>query len=240
MEKRAIVIGGSSGIGRALVRELHAQGYRVGVGARRYPLLEDLRSQLSEDLAIQQVDVADRNTALQALDRLVAELGGLDIIIVAAGVGGEHGGMQWENQQHIIDVNVSGLTAILNWAYHYFSERGRGHIVAISSVLAVRGNRHSPAYSASKAFASHYLQGLRQRVHREKKPMLITDIRPGFVDTEMVQGRKDMFWVTSPEKAAKLIFHAVQKQKSCAYITGRWRLVAWLMRLLPERLYKRL
>mgnify|MGYP003672983891 FL=1 len=86
---------------------------------------------------------------------------------------------------------------------------------------------------------SNYMEGLRLKALKENLDIHITDIRPGYVDTAMAEG-DHMFWVAPPEKAAKQIVDAIKSNKSCAYITKRWRLIAWLMRIAPNFLYKKL
>ena len=81
---------------------------------------------------------------------------------------------------------------------------------------------------------SHYLEGLRLKGLKMKIPVIITDIQPGFVDTAMAQGDK-LFWVAPPGTAALQIYEAIEKKKSHAYITKRWRLIAWLLKLTPTR-----
>lgn len=120
-------------------------------------------------------------------------------------------------------------------AMKYFLKQGSGHLVGVSSIAALRGDSSAPAYSASKAFISNYLEALRSRMIRLKIPIAVTDIKPGFVDTPMAKG-DGLFWVASPRKAALQIFDAVKKRRGHAYVTRRWRFVAWLFKLIPQRL----
>jgi short-subunit dehydrogenase len=239
-QRRAVVIGGSTGIGKALVRALWDRGYRVAATARRYELLEQLRREIAPEVVIRGMDIADIRVLPAALDELAAELGGVDLLIVAAAVGGQQDAMAWPSQQQVIDVNVRGAAAVLTWAYEYFRARGSGHIVAVTSIAGLRGNRFSPAYSASKAFVAHYLQGLRQKLQRERCGITVTDICPGFVDTPMVANRRGMFWVSNAEKAAGQICAAIMRKKPHAYISRRWRIVGWLIKNMPVALYNRL
>lgn len=126
-----------------------------------------------------------------------------------------------------------------NVAFQHFLEKGSGHLVGISSIAALRGNRESPAYNASKAFESNYLEGLRQKVRKLRLQITITDIKPGFVKTAMAKG-DGIFWAADADKAARQIYNAIRRRKSSAYITRRWRLVAWVMKLLPGFIYERL
>jgi short-subunit dehydrogenase len=86
---------------------------------------------------------------------------------------------------------------------------------------------------------SSYLQGLRQKIAKLGIPIYVTDIRPGFVDTAMAKG-EGLFWVQSPQKAAGQIYEAIQNKRKVAYITKRWRLVAWILKALPDAIYHRI
>ncbi len=94
-------------------------------------------------------------------------------------------------------------------------------------------------YNASKAFESNYMEGLRQKIVSLRLPITVTDIKPGFVKTDMLKA-KSAFWASTADKAARQIYSAIERKKSIAYITRRWRLIAWLMKILPARVYERL
>ena len=132
----------------------------------------------------------------------------------------------------MIRVNVLGFAAMANVGVRYLQKQKRGCIVGVSSVACHRGSGRSPAYNASKAFMSNYMEGLRQKLFGT--PVKVIDIRPGFVDTAMVWGRKGLFGVISPEKAAEDIYKAIQKGKRIAYVPSWWRIVVWFFRRLPE------
>ncbi|MGD2216943.1 MAG: SDR family NAD(P)-dependent oxidoreductase [Gemmatimonadales bacterium] len=226
---KAIVIGTSSGIGRALTKLLAANGYEVGLAGRRVELMEELRREIGAPSHLKAMDLTRPAQARQLLAELIGEMGDVELIVVNSGVG--HTDPPWEVELQIIQVNVTGFAAVANRAMEYFIERGSGHLVGISSISALRGLR--AAYSASKAFDSTYLEGLRLKADRLGLDIQVTDVKPGFVDTEMTAGRKGMFWVATPEQAARQIFTAVRKKKRHVYVTRRWRLMGWLMRLVP-------
>ena len=237
--KKAIIIGASSGIGRELAKLLDAHHYEVGIAARRLELLTELQTKLHNTAYLQQVDITHPAQAQQALQSLLDRMQEVDLIILTAGTGQLNPNLSWELDAEIIQTNVLGVSAIAIKAMHYFMQQGRGHLVAISSIAALRGDSGSPAYNASKAYISNYLQGLRKKVRQAKLPITITDIKPGFVDTAMAQG-ESLFWVASADKAARQIFSAIQMQRSHAYITRRWRCIAWIIKLLPDTIYHRL
>ena len=97
----------------------------------------------------------------------------------------------------------------------------------------------APAYNATKAFQINYLEGLRQKASKLKMPITVTDIRPGFVNTNMAKG-EGQFWVAPVGKAANQTFDAIKRKKKVAYISRRWRLVAILLKLIPGSLYARM
>lgn len=237
--KKAIVIGASSGIGRELSRVLANRGYVLGLAARRLQMLKELRDELPHGAVIKQIDITDPNTAMNALSELIREMGGLDLIVLSSGTGDINKDLVWGLEEKCITTNILGFAAIVNVAMKHFLQKQSGHLVGISSVAALRGGKDAPAYNASKAFISNYLEGLRQKITESKCAITITDIKPGFVDTQMAKGEK-LFWVASTEKAAEQIYQAIVKKKSHVYVTKRWRLVGWLIKALPETLYNRL
>lgn len=238
MGKKAIITGASSGIGRALAKVLSANGYEVGLAARRVELLKSLQRELPGPSFIKPIDVTRTDEAMRLLSELIAEMGGLDLIVLNAGYGHSAPEFDWAIENQTISVNVAGYMATGNVAIRHFIAQGHGHIVGVSSVAGVRGMGKAGAYCASKAFVSTHLQAWRQEFHGSG--IHITDIRPGFVMTPMTEDHESMFWVADVETAAKQIFTAIKKRKAVAYVTRRWRLIAWLLKALPDWLYRRL
>jgi short-subunit dehydrogenase len=237
--KRAIVIGASSGIGYELAKILVKNEYIVGVMARRVHLLEELCSETGNGLFWAYIDASDADSAQSALSGLIGKMNGVDLVVISAGTGHLNEELQWPFEDDTIRTNVTGFCALANVALKHFLQKGSGHLLGISSVAALRGGRQAPAYNASKAFVTNYLEGLRQKVRKAGLPITITDVRPGFVKTAMAQG-EGIFWAANADTAAMQIFDAIQKKKSVAYVTRRWRLVAWAARLIPGFLYERL
>jgi short-subunit dehydrogenase len=237
--QRAIVIGASSGIGKELATILSEKGFAVGIAGRRQELLQELKSSLPGPCHTKRMDVADHAAAINLFEDLVREMGGVDLVIIAAGIGFINPDLNWTEEKNTIDVNVSGFAAVANSAYRYFVRAGGGHLVGISSIAAIRGGRDAPAYNASKAFLSNYLEGLRTKAVKAGIPITVTDILPGFVETAMAKG-EGLFWVASPRKAALQIYSAIERKARRAYITKRWRLIALLLKVLPDFLYSKL
>ncbi len=235
--KKAIIVGATSGIGLELTKVLAHSGYCVGITGRRLHLLEKLKAELGENVFLQTLDVS-HSDALNDLKCFIKTMDGVDLVIISAGTGSIDPLLPWNNEKETIETNVLGFTAMANVAWHHFREKGNGHLVGISSIAAIRGG-DAPAYNASKAFVSNYLQGLRHIAAKSKLPITITDIQPGFVDTAMAQG-ESLFWVASPQKAAAQIYEAIKKKKKHSYITKRWRLIGWVLKFMPDVMYDKL
>jgi short-subunit dehydrogenase len=233
MSRKVIIIGASSGIGRELAKIFSGHDYIVGITARRFELLSEVAKELPGPSVVKLMDVANSDEAVNIFEGLIKEMGSVDIVVINAGIGFLNPDLTWKKEKDTIDVNVAGFAAIANVAIKQFLKQGRGHLVGISSVAAIRGDPTSPAYSASKAFMSNYLEALRLKVIKARLPVAVTDIQPGFVDTAMAQG-DGLFWVASPEKAAQQIYNVIKKRRKRAYITRRWRFVAWIYKIIPD------
>jgi short-subunit dehydrogenase len=237
--KKAIVVGATSGIGRALALILVKNDYKVGITGRRKDLLEELKELHPDNFMVSAFDVTNTAKIPEYLKQLVDGLGGLDLLILSSGVGKINPPLDPAIERYTNEVNVMGFTTVADWAFNFFNKQAFGHFAAITSVAAIRGSRFAPAYNASKAYQVNYLEGLRQKAFKLKLPIYITDTRPGFVDTAMAAG-DHMFWVAPVEKASNQIYRAIENKRSVVYITKRWRLVAFLLKLLPGALYKKL
>lgn len=227
--KKAIVIGASSGIGCALAKVLAEHDYEIGLAGRRTELMEALGRQIPTRTYVRSLDLTRPQEARRRLQELIDEMGGVDLIVVNSGVG--HSNPDWEEELGILAVNVTGFAAVANLAMSYFSQRGSGHLVGISSISALRGL--AAAYSGSKAFVSTYLEGLRLKAHRHGLDVHVTDVKPGWVDTPMTAGRRGMFWIASADEAAHQIYDAIRRKRRHVYITRRWRLMALLLKSVP-------
>jgi short-subunit dehydrogenase len=237
--KRAIIIGASSGIGRELAKVFSQDGYVVGLTGRRVDLLNSLQQELSTPSFVKRMDVSQPSEAICRLEELICEMGNVDLIVISAGVGFINTELEWEKEKAAIDVNVAGFAAMANVAVKHFVGQSSGHLVGISSIAALRGSGAAPAYNASKAFASNYMEGIRQKVSKLKLPIVITDVKPGFVDTAMAQG-EGLFWVAPAEKAARQIFDVIKSRSKHAYVTKRWRMIAWLLKIAPDYVYNKM
>jgi len=238
--KKAVIIGATSGIGRELAIELYNRGYAVGMTGRRSNRLEATARDMGQNAFYIEMDVTNTAKSRAALEELIGKMGGMDLIILNAGVGSMRKKLDWKNEQQTIAVNVEGFVNLALHSFNFFEDQKHGHLVGISSMSALFGYGLAPAYTASKAFISNYMQGLRQKAYHSNSNIVVTDIRPGFVETEMTKDNKNMFWVASSVNAAKQIANAINAKKSRAYITKRWNLIAILIKILPNWVLDRL
>jgi short-subunit dehydrogenase len=237
--KKAIVVGATSGIGKSLANLLIENGFQVGITGRRKQLLKEIKVKNPDNYFIKAFDVSRTSEIAANLDELVSELGGLDLLIISSGTGEINIELDFSIEKNTIETNVAGFTAVADWSFRYFQQQKHGQLVGITSIGGLRGNRHAPSYSASKAFQINYLESLRIKAVNLKVPIFITDIRPGFVDTEMAKG-DGLFWLEPVEKAANQMFQAIQKKRKIAYITKRWGILAILLKLAPKCLIEKM
>jgi short-subunit dehydrogenase len=244
--RSAIVVGSSSGIGAALVNVLVREGYNVAAVARREAELSDLCDEVNKNspegvLANYYVhDVTKFEEVPGLFQRITAELGGLDLIVYSAGnqpamTVDEY---NFAKDKGMVQVNLLGAMAWLGQAAARFERGHAGHIVGISSIAADRGRTLNPGYNSSKAGFETYLEALRNRVTR--LGVAVTTIKPGFVDTRLLENSPKTFWVISPDQAAEQIFEAIRKKKQTIYMPGRWRLVGLAVQLIPSVIFRRL
>jgi short-subunit dehydrogenase len=245
-QQRAIVIGASSGIGAALVRELAHSGYRVAAVARREAKLQELSDSVNTAVPHGHVSIYSHNVTnydeIPSLFQTIAqELGGLDLVIYNAGVQppvtvDEY---NFEKDRKMIEVNLLGAIAWLNQAALRFERAGQGKIVGIGSIAGDRGRVGAPVYNTSKAGLATYLESLRNRLTRHG--VTVTTIKPGFVDTVLFQeNASSRLWVISPPEAARQIHRAIKRGKQTVYVPGRWRLVGLIMQHIPSIIFRRL
>jgi short-subunit dehydrogenase len=239
------VVGASSGIGEALARELARRGATVALVARRAERLADLAKALQDAHGAGRArayvhDVRRVAEVAELFQRIAAELHGVDLVIYAAGVMPAVGPDEYDvsRDRDMLETNLLGAMAWLGEAARWFTVARAGMIVGISSTAGERGRRNAPAYGASKAGLNCYLESLRNRLGRHGVRVLT--VKPGFVRTSMLEGRKGLFWVAEPALAARQICDALGGRAQTIFVTRRWRLVSWVLRALPSFVFRRI
>jgi short-subunit dehydrogenase len=237
--KKAIVIGATSGIGKSLSGILIQNGYTIGITGRRVEMLESLKVKNSDNIYYCQMDVQDVSSIETICNNLVHQLGGLDLLIISAGIGDENKSLDFTIENNVIKTNIQGFTCVADWAINHFKKQGQGHLVNISSIAGLTGNGEAPSYNATKAFQINYLEGLRLNAGKSGTNINVTDVRPGFVDTAMAKG-DGLFWVAPVDKAAQQIFTSIKRKKKVVYITKRWRIIGFLLKIMPYSILRKL
>jgi short-subunit dehydrogenase len=238
MNRKIIIVGATSGIGRRIAELYAEQGYNIGVTGRRQELLDEIKNKYPEQAEYECFDITGPNN-IQHLEALAQRLGGLDTLIISSGIGEPSKILDPVIDKRTVETNVTGFTEIANWSFNYFARQGYGRLAFISSVAANRGGLHAPAYNASKAFQSNYAYGLSLKAGRINREISVTCVEPGFVATKMAKSDK-LFWVVPVEKAARQIIRAIEKRKRKAYISRRWWVVAKALRWVPHWLYRKI
>ena len=233
--KKVIIIGASSGIGRGLAILYCTRGWQVGVTGRRKELLNSLQQQFSKNIFVRCFDITSLNN-VQIVEELVDEMGGVDIFIFCAGIGEISLLPDWVIDEKVIATNVTACARCCGEMFKYFVNKGSGQIVIISSIAALRGGSSAPSYNASKAFVSNYAESLNLQAIVLQKDIVITDVKLGFVDTAMAKG-DGKFWVAKVDKACEQIFRAIQQRRRKVVVSKRWRIVAFVLKLLPDFIF---
>ncbi|MGC8856572.1 MAG: SDR family NAD(P)-dependent oxidoreductase [Anaerolineae bacterium] len=243
---RGILIGASSGIGAALARRLADEGYTLALLSRRSDLLQALCSEINQKQGETRAvpyhhDVTDYAAVPALLRQIVADLGGLDLVIYLAGVNYPPGlkNYNFETDRTMMEVNTLGAMAWLNPIAAMFQNAGQGQIVGISSVAGDRGRVGNPAYHASKAALTTYLESLRNRLSRYGVHVLTA--KPGFVKTEMLKAAQGATpFAIPPERAANEIWQAIRTRKQVVYTPALWRWIMLTIQHTPSFIFRRL
>ena len=244
MTKSVLITGATRGLGEGLARHFAARGYKLALTGRKLEDLEPLKEELqheSPQVCIRSLDVADFDSVPIVLRECYKELGGLDIVIVNAGIAiaARVGKGKFEQMRATIDVNLTGAIATADAAIEIFREQGRGQLVGISSVAALRGVPGQSAYSATKAGFSKYLEALRCETFKE--PISITELSPGYIDTDLNRSLANRPFVISAEKGTRIMTDLIEKQVSFRYVPPwPWTLVAQCMKLLPIAILRKM
>lgn len=238
--KKIVIIGASSGIGERLAKDFARMGYMVGIAARRENKLKEIKSEFPENIVYETIDVT-AGDAVAKLNALISKTGGMDTFLMASGVGFEDE-MQDETLDKVLKTNVVGFARMLAAAYRFYRDNDRqaGQIAAITSVAGEKGMGSLPAYSASKRFDRTFMDALEQLSHENKLKIDFTDIRPGFIRTDLLNPDRPYPMLMSLDHAVPLIEKAILKKKRVAYIDWRYALLAAAWRLAPRALWVRM
>jgi short-subunit dehydrogenase len=243
--RTVLILGATSAIARAVAGQFARRGYDLLLAGRDPEELDNLAADLAvrhgvkaegrtfDALALEthrSFVEACRKTSEDSLNGAVLFLGYLGDQSVAE--------KDLAETKRILDTNLIGPVSILSLLANHFEEKRGGFLCALSSVAGDRGRQSNYVYGAAKAGLSIFLQGLRNRLFRAR--VRVITIKPGFVDTAMTFGRPGMFLVASPESVAARIVKAILNGEDSVYAPAFWRPVMLLIRLIPEKVFKRM
>lgn len=234
-----VIIGATSGIGKALFEKYARGDNRIGIVGRRANLLDELCQKYPSKTITAKADITNLEEIEQAINALHKELEYIDLAIMCSGTGDINATLEYNVERLTIDTNITGWTFVIDRLYNIFVQQGHGHLVAITSAGGLRGEPMAPAYSATKAYQINYMEALRKKAYKAGVKITVTDVRPGLVDTAMAKG-EGLFWVMPVEKVARQICTAIRNKKSKVYVTKRWHILAIVCKNLPFCLYKQI
>jgi NAD(P)-dependent dehydrogenase (short-subunit alcohol dehydrogenase family) len=241
MARSILVTGASSGIGEALALEFARRGYAVAVAARRIERLQSLCDRLQAGGAARALplplDVTDFDAIPAALDAVRTGLGRLDVLVVNAGVGYSlpAGRGKFDRIRETIDTDLTGAIATIEHALPILRAQGGGHIVGITSIAAWRGLPFMGAYSAAKAGLHRYLQSVRAETRHDS--IRVTELAPGYIDTDMNRSVARRPFVIPVEKGAAIMARMIESRAGYRLVPLLpWTLIAPLLSVLPTAL----
>ena len=237
----AIVMGATSGIGYEVALALARQGWRVGVAGRREDILKKMVEETAGIVAYEVIDVTVPQ-ATDALHRLIGKMGGMGLYFHSSGIGYQNTALDADKELRTIETNCLGMARLVGAAFRYFEQHteAEGQIAVISSIARTRGLGAAPAYSASKRFTSHYMESLCQ-LKRIKglRHLHLTDIRPGFVRTPLIEGSHFPMQLDA-RRVAAIIVAAIRRRQAVVTINWLYRLLVFFWQLIPRWLWVRM
>lgn len=231
-------MGATSGIGLEVARLFHQQGHIVAIAGRRMENLQRISAEL-DNCPYAQIDVTDTQAPAR-LQKLIECLGGMDIYLHVSGIGKQNRQLDTDVELATVETNALGFTRLVNHAWHYFRTQGSGHIAAVSSIAGTKGLGAAPSYSATKRYCNTYLEALAQLASMQGLNIHFTDIRPGFVNTELLSDSFHYPMMMQPLPVARQIVKGILARKRVVTIDWRFRLLVFFWRLIPSCLWVRL
>ena len=240
-KRSAIVMGATSGIGYEVALILASRGWRIGVAGRREEILAKMTDEIDGVVAYEVIDV-NTPEAVDGLNKLIGKLGGMDLYFHSSGIGYQNTALDAGKELTTIETNCLGMARLVGEAFRYFEQRPEtdGQIAVISSISRTKRLGAAPAYSASKRFTSHYLECLCQLTSiRNIRNIHITDVRPGFVKTPLIEGSNFPMQLDA-RKVAVSIVDGLERRKPVITINWLYRLLVFFWQLIPRCVWIRM
>lgn len=241
--KKAIIIGATSGIGMEVCHVLTDQGWQLGIAGRREEVLAKMASENKAIVVTKRIDITE-DDAPQQLEALIEAMQGIDLYFHSSGIGFQNPSLDMEKEMATVETNAVGFTRMVGVAFDYFANHPdrNGQIAVISSIAGTKGLGASPAYSATKRYVSHYLECLTQLCHiRRIRNLSIHDIRPGFVRTPLLgDGRNYPMQLDAHRVAELFVKEVIDKRRQVVIIDWHYHLLVFFWKLIPRWLWVRM
>lgn len=247
MRNNILITGASSGLGMAMARDFAAKGRNLALCARRFDELDELRNELaaahpSIRVVIKQLDVCDYEQVFEVFDAVDTELGGIDRVIVNAGIGSGAplGTGGFNANRRTMETNVVAALAQAEAAMQLFRARNAGHLVMISSVSAYRGQPGAmTTYAATKAAVGRLMEGIRMEMM--DTPIRFTTLFPGFIRTAINEDIKNRPFLVELDVGSRHLVRAIEAEVAESSIPKwPWALVGFMLRILPLSIIKKM
>ena len=243
MNKPVLILGATSAIARGTAAAFAARGHALYLASRDLDELQrsaaDLHIRYGVEVRYGLFDAEATATHAEFLEKVIAEMHGLEGVVLAFGyLGDQMAARDFKQGARVIAANFTGAVSILSECASYFEPQKRGFIIGISSVAGDRGRQSNYVYGAAKGGLSLFLQGLRNRLFASG--VRVITIKPGFVDTAMTFGLPGLFLVASPQKIGEDIVNTLKKSADVVYLPGFWRFIMLIIKHVPEPIFKRM
>lgn len=241
---KAIIIGATSGIGRAVAIRLLEKGWTVGISGRRSDALEDIASRYKRAVP-QQMDITTPD-AVTTLDSLLELVGPPDLFLHVSGVGYQNPALDEDRELLMVRTNCEGMVRIVTHFINYvkssgeYSNERKAQIGVVTSVAGTAGLGVAPAYSATKKMQSTYLSALSQLARMERLPVCLSDIRPGFVATEFLNPEKKYPMMITVDDAATHILKGLERKKRVIIFDWKYKCLTFIWKLIPRPIWERM
>ncbi len=236
---KIVIAGASSGLGFETAKLFISAGWKVSVCARRIDRLKELVDLNPDNVTAYQLDICE-DSSPTLLQKILSDGDRTDIYFHVAGIGSHNRDLDINKEINTFNTNALGFVKCIDTAYNYFKTVGGGQIAAITSVAGIKGLSAAPSYSATKRMQWHYLQCLAQLSHSSGAGIKITDIRPGFVKTDLLDKKMDYPLILTPPYAAKIIYKAIIKKKRVKIIDWKYAILVFLWKMIPDFVWERL
>lgn len=237
--KKAIIIGATSGMGLETAKLLHSKGWTIGAMGRREDRLNALANELKDRIFTKTVDITKEDAPLR-FKELIAEMDGVDLVFHVSGIGKQNLALEPETELATVATNAMGFTRMVTAAFNYFASRGTGHIAVLSSIAGTKGLGAAPSYSATKCFQNTYIQCLAQQAKMRGLKISFTDIRPGFVDTDLLSDGNSYPLLMQTNVVARRIVKALERKERKLVIDWRYAILVFFWCLIPDFIWERL